>query len=73
MKPGAKLLLAEMIVPPPNVPDFAKLLDLEMLVMTQGGFERTQAQYQSLYEQAGLRFTRLIDTPAPMKIVEGVR
>lgn len=34
-----------------------KWLDLEMLVMTSGGRQRTQSQYEALFQRAGLRPT----------------
>lgn len=69
--PGATVLTFEALVPPPNVPHVGKLLDLEMLVMTNGGRERTEAEFAALYAKAGLRFTRVIATPAHISIIEG--
>jgi C-methyltransferase len=73
MKPGARLLLAEMIVSGPNEPDVCKLLDLEMLVITDGGRQRTEAELASLYRAVGLQFQRVVPTLAPVSLVEGVR
>src|SRR3954453_10495096 len=49
MSSGSKLLLVEMVLTPPNIPHFAKLLDLEMLIMSPGGRERTIDEYHRLY------------------------
>ncbi len=66
-----KLLLVEMIVPLGNGPAVGKLLDLEMLVMTPGGRERTEAEYRALLGKAGYRLTRIVPTPGPVSILEG--
>jgi hypothetical protein len=66
-----RLLLVEMVIPPGNEPHFGKLLDLEMLVMTQGGRERTETEYRSLLAKAGFQLTRIVPTRSPACIIEG--
>jgi O-methyltransferase domain len=70
--PSGKLLVVELLVPPPNAPGFAHWADLEMLVMTPGGRERTEPEYAALLAAAGFRLTRTIPTQSPFGIVEGV-
>lgn len=70
--PHAKVLLVEMLLPDAPGPHPAKLLDIEMLVMTTGGRERSRAQYERLLESAGMRLARVIPTPTPTVILEGV-
>jgi hypothetical protein len=70
MKSTAKLLLAEIVIPPAGVPSPGKLLDLEMLVICDGK-ERTEAEYRALLAGAGFRLTRVIPTEAPVSIIEG--
>jgi len=72
MHPKAKLVIVEMIVPPGNEPSVAKLLDLEMLVIT-GGRERTEAEFSALLEASGLRLTRVISTQESISVMEAVR
>jgi hypothetical protein len=50
------------------------LNDLNMLV-TSGGRERTEAEFQALFITAGFRLTNIIITQAPMgfRVIEGVR
>ncbi|UCC83472.1 MAG: methyltransferase [Gemmatimonadota bacterium] len=72
MKEGGRVLVVEMIVPGPSEPHLSKLADIEMLVHTDGGRERTKQEYQALYEAAELRVTRVIPTDSPWSIVEGV-
>jgi len=69
MTPRSRLLLLEPVIRQPNVPDFAKLLDLLMLVVS-GGRERSEAEHARLLARAGLRPTRLIPTASTISIIE---
>jgi SAM-dependent methyltransferase len=69
---SGRVLVVEMLVPGPGEPHLSKLVDIEMLVHTDGGRERTKHEYQALYEPAGLRVTGVIPTNSPWSIVEGV-
>ncbi|MCK9276065.1 MAG: acetylserotonin O-methyltransferase [Syntrophales bacterium] len=71
MKKESRLLIIEMIVPPGNEPSVAKLLDLEMLVMT-GGRERTEAEFKSLLESSGFKLSRILPAKENVFIIEGV-
>ena len=51
-RPGARIVLIELPIPARNEPSFAKLIDLEMLVLP-GGRERTLDEYRSLLLQSG--------------------
>jgi ubiquinone/menaquinone biosynthesis C-methylase UbiE len=70
---GATLLVIETPVPPDGQPSPAKVHDLEMLVFTAGGRERTLAQYRALLASAGLRLRRVVRTGTPVAILEVVR
>ena len=72
MKPESRLLVLEMVIPPGNEPSIAKLLDLEMLVIT-GGLERTEPQFENLFESSGFRLSRIIPTNENVCLIEGVR
>jgi O-methyltransferase domain len=69
--PGARLLLVETVIPSGNAPSFAKILDLEMLVLP-GGVERTEAEYRALLQAAGFRLARVITTRSFTNLIEGV-
>jgi len=69
-RPGAKVILVEMVIPPGNDPSPGKLLDLEMLVIASGK-ERTEAEYADLLAGAGWRLTRVVPTRSPASVVEG--
>lgn len=57
--PGGRVCVIEGVVPPGNAPSPAKLLDINMLVMT-GGKERTEAEYAALFAATGFRLTRVV-------------
>lgn len=71
MKPGARLLLVEMVLPTGNEPHFGKMLDLVMLTIP-GGQERTEAEYAALLAKGGFRLERVIPTASAVSIVEAV-
>ncbi|MGF1428689.1 methyltransferase [Kitasatospora sp. LaBMicrA B282] len=71
-KPGAKLLLVEMVVPEEgNEPHSGKLVDLWLLLLV-GGKERNPAQYAELVAEAGFKLERVVETAAAVSIVEAV-
>jgi len=70
MDDSARLLVIEMVLPAGNEPFFGKLLDLEMLVITPGGRERTEAEYRALFAEADLALTRVVPTQAPISVLE---
>jgi hypothetical protein len=65
MPRGGKLLMIEYVIPERNVPHPAKLMDINMLVMT-GGRGRTAKEWQELIEETGLKFLKIIPTQSPM-------
>jgi hypothetical protein len=69
-KPDGRLILLEGIVAPANQPDFAKLLDLEMLTLP-GGRERTEAEFRALLRQGGFELTRVVPTQSMACVIEG--
>ena len=73
MNRGGRVALVEQLVPPPNTPHLALAIDLEMLVMTDGGRKRTLEEFKSLFQQAGLQFVRVVETAAPWCVIEGVK
>lgn len=64
-----KLLVLEMALPPANQPGFARLLDLEMLVIP-GGRERTTEEYRALFRETGFELTRVIPAGPRLTIFE---
>jgi len=70
MNPGGRLILLESVVAPGNQPDFAKLIDLEMLLMP-GGRERTEQEFRDLFARAGFELIRITPTKSPLSVIEG--
>ena len=69
MKPGAKLLIVEFVLPEGNTPHFGKLVDMVMLAIP-GGEERTTNEYETLLARVGLKMTRVVPTASDVSIVE---
>lgn len=74
MGPGTKLLVIEAIVggEPDAFSSLGALADLQMMVVCEGGRERSRADFERLLEASGFRLGRVIPTPTPMTILEGV-
>jgi SAM-dependent methyltransferase len=71
--PGARLLIAEAVLEPGNHPDIAKFMDLEMLVATNGGRERNEAEWRALLAAGGFRLERVIATASPLRLLVAAR
>ena len=69
MVADSRLLLVEFVIPEGNEPFFGKWFDLAMMVVP-GGRERTEAEYRSLLERAGLRLTRIMPTDSEISVIE---
>ena len=69
MHRGGRVILIESVVLPGNQPDFAKIIDLEMLLLP-GGRERTEAEFRALFAAAGLEMTRIVPTRSPLSVIE---
>jgi len=71
--PRGKVLVVDPVIPSGNTPHYGKLLDLEMLVLTPRGRERTKAEFARLLRGASFRLSRVIATDSPLSIVEAVK
>ncbi len=58
--PGGTVLVVDGIALPGNVPDGTRLMDLEMLVLTGGGRERSKPEFRHLFAQAGLHLEKTV-------------
>jgi hypothetical protein len=67
-----RVLLCEQVMPEEPGPAPAKMLDIEMLVMTVGGKERTRQEFGELFASAGLKLGRVVTTPTPICVVEAL-
>jgi hypothetical protein len=69
MRPEAHLLLVETVIPQGSGYHVGKMIDLEMLVCTPGGKERTQKQLEELFACSGLKLERVHATLALESVV----
>jgi len=76
MSENGRLLIVEGVYPPRIDQSLASrgaaANDVNMLVST-GGRQRSEAEFRSLYDAAGFRLTRIVPTPVPASVIEGVR
>ncbi|MCA9514283.1 MAG: methyltransferase domain-containing protein [Myxococcales bacterium] len=59
MAPGGRVLVVEGVLLPGDVLDTVRLLDLEMLVLTREGRERSKPELRRLFSRAGLKLERV--------------
>jgi 2-polyprenyl-3-methyl-5-hydroxy-6-metoxy-1,4-benzoquinol methylase len=69
LRPGGLVVVVETVLGRPGFEAEAAFSDINMLVMP-GGRERTEQQYAALFDAAGLRLDRMVDTPSRMSVLE---
>jgi hypothetical protein len=73
MTSDGRLLIVERILPERAERKRAAeayLVDLEMLVYTPGGRERTESEFRVLLSAAGFATLRIVPTSAPVSLIE---
>lgn len=68
--PGGRVLIVEHIVPTERGPHFSKFMDINMLVMTSEGRERTEEDFIRLLSAAGLQLRRSTPTAIDLCVME---
>ena len=71
MRPDGRVLVVENMIAKGNAPEWAKLLDINMLALLTGR-ERTLEQFRALFRSAGLRLRRAHPTQSALRILEAV-
>jgi hypothetical protein len=71
MAEGGRVLVIDTVIPPGNAPHGGKVLDV-MMMASLPGRERTAAEFQKLFAQAGLQLSRVISTPTALSITEAI-
>jgi len=71
MKAGGRILVVDRVIGPPNAPDPKKFFDVAMMLMP-GGRERSEPEWNRLFTASGLRLSRIVPTPGPLSIIEGM-
>ncbi|WP_053110541.1 methyltransferase [Providencia stuartii] len=72
MKPTSKLLVMDAIIPEDNRPHFGKELVLICFSVIHDSNEHTEAEFNALFSQAGLKINRIIPTESHIAIIETV-
>jgi len=72
MRPGGRVLIGDFVLKSANQPDFGRLIDLEMLLMTHSGRERTESEFRELLTQSGLLLAKVIPLPSGNSLLEAV-
>jgi O-methyltransferase domain len=67
---SGRLLVVECVVPPGNDPSISKDFDMTMMTFP-GGMERTEAEFRSLFAQAGFELASVTPTSTMVSVVEG--
>jgi hypothetical protein len=68
-RPGARLVLVEMVMPEGDGPHISKMIDLTMLAMV-GGRERTEMEWRQLLGESGFSLDRIVSGSGVMSIIE---
>ncbi len=68
-----KVLLVETVINNDNKAAFGKMLDLQMLIGTENGKERTEAEFKTIFKAAGFRLSRVEKTVSPFCVIEGIK
>lgn len=69
LQPDARLLVIEMVLPEDGKLNIASVLDLQMLLLFDGGRERTIAEFRALFAEAGLRLVRMLGTASASSVM----
>ena len=69
---NGRVLLCEMVVTDEPEPSPAKILDIEMLLVTVGGKERTKDEFAELFASCGFRLNRIVPTERPICVIEAL-
>ncbi len=66
------MLIVEFVVPDNRGPHISKFMDINMMVNTSGGRERTEREFTQLLAAAGLRLQRIVPTAIELCLLECV-
>ena len=71
LRPGGKVLVVEGIVLPGHRKDTTRLLDLEMMVLSGTGRERSKPEFRRLFSEAGLHLASTIPLASTARLIVG--
>ncbi|APB00884.1 methyltransferase [Nocardia seriolae] len=70
MESEARLLIIDTVMPDHHRSHPGKVIDLEMLINTRGGRERTLTEFGNLLSRSGFTLARVVPTAAPYSVLE---
>lgn len=68
MSPGSRLWVIDSVLDPAAVDDMSKAVDMLMLTVTEGGRERTQAEWTRLFASSGFHLETQTELPVLISI-----
>jgi hypothetical protein len=68
LKPTARLILVEFVIPEGPGFDFSKWADLQMMILV-GGRERSESEYRSLLRASGFDLEEIVATATPLRLL----
>jgi len=68
--PKGRILVIEHIRPDDATPHMAKFMDMQMLIMTPGGRERTLTEFEHLFAAADLALRNTVATNIGLSVLE---
>jgi precorrin-6B methylase 2 len=71
LPPGGKVLVVEGVLLPGHRKDTTRLLDLEMMVLSGKGRERTKPEFRQLFRAAGLHLTKTLPLASTARLIVG--
>lgn len=71
MRDDSVLLVVDSIIPSGNTPHPGKVMDILMMIFGEGR-ERTEADFQNLFEAAGLKLSKITPTPTALTVIEAL-
>jgi len=72
MQGHGRVLIGDFVLKPANQPDFGRVIDLEMLVMTRSGRERTEAEFREILQRSGFTLVQVTPLPSGNSLLEAV-
>lgn len=72
MAPHGRVLVVEALITPGPESMLARFSDMEMMVVTPNGRERTVEEFAALFARAGLKLARVVPTPSPLVVLEAL-
>jgi SAM-dependent methyltransferase len=70
MNPGGRVLLLEVALPDDEAPHLGKDIDMRMLAIFNGGTERTRKEFATLFAQAELALSDIVELGSGASLIE---